>query len=138
MATIETLYDYKNNLTLHKVEGILTFEETKNKIEEYYQGTITKYTLWEFTKAEVSKISTSEIQEIVKVARKFAHMRKGGRTALVLHQDLSYGLGRMFEAFSEIESIPYEIRCFRGFIEAREWLNEEQKAIFEGIGSNKK
>ena len=124
MATIKTSYDYKNDLTIHTIEGIFISEEAKGKIETYYKGNITKNTLWDFTKAEVTKIATSEIQEVVMVARKFAHLRKGGRTALVLPQDLSYGLGRMFETFSEIESMPYEIRCFRGLIEAREWLNE--------------
>jgi len=79
MATIETSYDYKNDLAIHKVEGVFTAKEAKGKIEAYYQGKITKNTLWDFTKADVSKITTSEYQEIVNVAGTFAHLRKGGR-----------------------------------------------------------
>jgi len=59
MATIETSYDYKNDLAIHKVEGVFTAKEAKGKIEAYYQGKITKNTLWDFTKADVSKITTS-------------------------------------------------------------------------------
>jgi len=87
-----------------------------------YRGKITKNTLWDFTKADMSKITTGEYRDIANVAAKFAHLREGGKAALVLPKDLSYGLGRMFETFSEIENIPYEIRSFRGIDEAREWL----------------
>ncbi|MBW2237975.1 MAG: hypothetical protein JRF39_02810 [Deltaproteobacteria bacterium] len=123
MASIKTSYDYKNDLTTHKVEGVFTAKEAKEKIEVYYLGnSITKNTLWDFTKADVSKITTDEYQEIVNVAKKYAHLRKGGRSALVLSKDVGYGIGRMYGALSEIENIPYEIRSFRDIKDAREWL----------------
>jgi hypothetical protein len=56
------------------------------------------------------------------VAKKYAHLRKGGRSALVLSKDVGYGIGRMYGALSEIENIPYEIRSFRDIKDAREWL----------------
>ena len=122
MATIETSYDNKNDLAMHKIEGVFTFKEAIGKIEAIYSDNITKNTLWDFTKADISKITTSDYQEIAKAAGKYAHLRKGGRTAFVLPKDISYGLGRMFETFAEIENIPYEIRSFRGINDAREWL----------------
>ena len=63
------------------------------------------------------------MKEIVYVAKKYAHLRKGGKAALVFHDDLGFGIGRMFGILSELENISYEIRNFRDINDARKWLD---------------
>lgn len=123
MVRIETSFDQKNNLTIHKVEGQITAKEIKEKIETYYAGeSITKNTLWDFTQADISNICANEYLGLVNMTKVFAHLRKEGKTALVISDNVDYGIGRMYETLSEMEELSYEIRIFRGTKKAENWL----------------
>jgi len=122
MGTIETSIDYEIALTIHTVKGQVTAEEIVRKIEEYYSGETTMLAIWDFSEASVVKLSAEEVRSILPVARKFAETRKGGKSALVFSTDSEYGLGRMFEAFTELDAFPVEIRSFRSMKDAMEWL----------------
>ncbi len=122
MDTIETIYDYDNDLTIQKVIGKPTIENGINMIEAYYAGKVTKYTLWDFSQSTSSVITNSELRKIIKIIKKHADLRRGGKSALVFNKLLDFGLGRMFETFAQIEDMPFELRSFRNMEKALEWL----------------
>ena len=64
--------------------------------------------------------------------RRHAEGEAGARTAIVAPSSVSFGLGRMFEAFGA--DIPGETRVFRGFDEAVDWLGVPADAVREAIG----
>ena len=122
MASIESSIDYESKLTIHTVRGQVTVEEIIRKIKEYHSGEITMLVIWDFSEADVSKVSPEEVRSILPVGRKFAETRKVGKTALVFSTDSAYGLGRMYEAFTELEAFPVENRCFKSMKGAMQWL----------------
>ncbi len=77
--------------------------------------------LWDFTNATWSGIATDELQELTRKAKKYS--RKGGKTALVFSKDIDFGIGRMLEAFAEMEAYDYEFGSFRNRKDAKEWLD---------------
>ncbi len=121
MAEIETSIDYQLDLTVHTVSGDLTSQEILDKLEIYYQGRPTTLILWDLTNATWSGIATDELYELVRKAKKYS--RKGGKTALVFSKDIDFGIGRMLEAFAEMEAYDYEFGSFRNRKDAKEWLD---------------
>lgn len=121
MAEIETSIDYQLDLTVHTVSGDLTSQEILDKLEIYYQGRPTTLILWDLTNATWSGIATDELQELIRKAKKYS--RKGGKTAWVFSKGIDFGIGRMLEAFAEMEAYDYEFGSFRNRKDAKEWLD---------------
>jgi hypothetical protein len=48
---------------------------------------------------------------------------------LVTLKDETFGLSRMFETFSEIKNIPYQLSVFRKMEEAYQWLPEDNDGL---------
>ncbi len=122
MDSIETTYDYANDLVIRKVIGKPTVEEGIKTIEAFYKGKFTKFTLWDFAEADSSVITNSELRKVVRVLKKYGHLRQGGKTALVFNRLFDFGLGRMFEVFTQMADVPFELRSFRNMEKALEWL----------------
>jgi len=120
MAEIETSIDYQLDLTVHTVSGNLTSQEIQDKLEIYYQGRPTQLILWDFMNATWSGITTDELQELVRKAKKYS--REGGKTAFVLSTDIDFGIGRMIETYAELEKYDYEFYNFRNRRDAEKWL----------------
>jgi hypothetical protein len=74
------------------------------------------------TLAEVAHITTDVLRRFVRKAAAIAGRRAGGRTAVIAPQDPQFGLARMSEAFTELESSPVVLRAFRNRVEAVFWL----------------
>jgi putative salt-induced outer membrane protein YdiY len=120
MAEIETSIDYQLDLTFHTVSGNLTSQKLLDKLETYYQGRPTQLILWDFMNATWSGITTDELKDIIRKAKKYS--RKGGKTAFVFSRDADFGIGRMVEAYAEIEGYDYEFGNFRDRKDAEKWL----------------
>jgi len=77
--------------------------------------------LWDFRAVTTRNIDTQEIKDLVTFIR--ANQTKRGsdyRVALVVSQDLHYGLARMYEAYSQ--DLPAQIKIFGKLDEAIAWL----------------
>ena len=122
MASIKTSVDYENNLAVHIVKGQVKVEEIARKIEEYHTGESAKFAIWDFSAADLTTLSSEQLRSLVDVGKKFAERRAGGKTALVVPHDLAFGLGKMWESHSKIESFAVENRAFRSIEEAKSWL----------------
>lgn len=125
MAVFQTSIDYQNNLSIHTVTGEVTAQEILQKLEAYFAGEPTMLVLWNFSEAKIAAIPSDEFRRIPEVGKKYAGYRKGGKTALVFSSDAGFGMGRMFEAFSEIEGLSFVIRSFRSVEAAKQWLGIE-------------
>ena len=122
MGTITTSKDTSINLTTNIAKGKLSYDNLLSWVNDYYAGRITKYILWDLTEADLSKIKIEEFRKLAEVIKRNSGMRKGGKTALVFKRDLEYGLGRMFEVFSEMQDIKFEFMSFRDVEKAKKWL----------------
>jgi ribosome biogenesis protein Nip4 len=122
LGSIETTKDMSLDVTVNIAKGMMTAADILNWISDYYSGTVTQLILWDFTEANLSDISKEEFEEIAVAAKKRSYVRAGGKTAFVFSEDLGYGIGRMYQALSELEEIEYECMGFRKIEEAKKWL----------------
>ena len=110
------------DLTIHEVRGPVTTEDIRKVIEGFHVAHATRNVVWDFRQADAAHLSTIEIQELVDDVKRYAQNRQGGKTALVLADDLWYGQGRIFHAYAELKELPVTVSCFRSMTEAEAWL----------------
>lgn len=125
MASIKVFIDPDRNLTVFEVRGDLTAEEIMRYSSEHYQTQPTKLVLWDCSLGSVKNIRSNEFRRIAEKMKKIAEKRVGGKTAFVGDITVDFGMGRMYEAFAEIEEVPVEYRTFKNVEDARKWLDLE-------------
>ena len=122
MGTISAEYDTEKDLTIVTAQGLITADDLLDWGNHYYEGQITQRILWDVTNADLSALQADQLQEIAENMSRISEVRRGGKTAFVYDKPLEYGIGRMFQAYSEMEAMPFEVQSFQSFDEAREWL----------------
>ena len=61
MGAPKVTYNHELDLAIYTFGGEIVFDDVFEAIRQYYQGKLTKYTLWDFSAAEVQKISNNEL-----------------------------------------------------------------------------
>ena len=123
---VKTVIDQKTDVIIRTVKGGFTFQDFKSA----FHGMLTPPdfqknmpVIWDFTKADLSKIFKQDLDQIANHIK--SHTKNRGanyRVALVALRNLEYGVLRMFEA--TVYDLPFGIRVFRSFEEAKKWLIE--------------
>ena len=119
---IRTKVDKSANLTVEICTGKIDIAEISEKVVEFYKSAPTMNILWDFTEADVSGIEADEIKNLADFAAGRTHSREGGKTAIVSPGDVTFGLSRMFQSFTELTDHPAEVRIFRTVDEAKRWF----------------
>ena len=122
MGTITATFDKEKDLTTVTVSGMVTADDLRDWGVRYYQGQTTALVLWDVTQADLSAVEGDQLREIAGVLKRISEVRRGGKTAFVYDKPLEYGIGRMFQSYSEMENMPFEVQAFRSFDDAMEWL----------------
>lgn len=128
MPEIEKSIDESRKITFYDASGVVSAQDIIASNTEFYENEPTALLLWDFTRADLSGLSTEDLQGIVAGARRLAHLRPAGKTAIVAQSSLEFGMGRMYETFTEIWKHPIPHRVFKSREEALEWLQSEQPA----------
>lgn len=111
-------------ITVLRANGRLTFPEICTKMVDFLFKNQPSHVLCDFTKATVGDLTTSEIENIFKLAGHYANGLSGLKAAIVAHGSVDFGLAHMFSIFSEIAELPVKVRAFRTTEVARTWLAE--------------
>ena len=122
MNKINTTVDLNKQLIVNTVSGYHTPYEYMKRIQQNLDNNPMKYALWDYSNADLSNLTNENLTELMQFTVDHPNTHVLKKVALVLPSDLSYGLGRMFETFGEIENAPWEIRPFRSMEEAFLWL----------------
>ncbi len=122
MGQIETRIDHARDLTTFRVVGEMQVADFHDCLEAYYAGTVTRLVLWDLTRADLSALKTGQIKAVAQDIARISEARRGGKTAFVYDMAFEYGIGRMFQAYSRLEEVPFEVQAFKGLVEARAWL----------------
>jgi hypothetical protein len=94
-----------------------------NALKAFYSGDPTANVLWDFRLMEGNRVSSEELEELFALIEDNQWKRPKGKTALVATSELDYGLSRVSETFSLIKELPWEIRAFRSFDMALDWID---------------
>ena len=122
MGSINLTYDFDKDLTTITMSGHLTADEMQAWMDEYYADRPTTLILCDITTANLSEFNTNDVRDLADHYRKFAGIREGGKTALIFDDPYKYGIGRMFESYSEIKGVAPFIGGFKSVDEAKKWL----------------
>lgn len=121
---VQTTVDTELNLAVHTVTVSLSLEEIKAALDALWENPDfrpTMNTLWDVRDANVAEWSAEGIQAVARYVEKHAEQRGiGYRSAIVVAQDVAFGLSRMYEAYGY--DLPLNLRVFRDIDEARRWV----------------
>ncbi len=127
MENIHVRIDPESDLTVYRVIGQVTGDDVSRIIKEFYDNHITRNVLWDLSESDVSKLSADDVFRVAHTPRKRAEMRIGGKTAIVAPTDITFGLTRMYEFMTEVQSFSFTTQTFRTTQEAYQWLFEESE-----------
>jgi hypothetical protein len=113
------------SLTILTVNGKITSEDLIQFCEDLCNHGMTRHLLWDLTNADLTRITKGEIEQIAKVGKSYADLRINGKTAFLAHQDLQFGLSRMYQAATEIKEHPIQHCVFRDMEKAIAWLKSK-------------
>ncbi len=131
MAEIKTFIS--GELTIKKIIGEVTADELMNALRQFYTGHITKYVVWDFTNGSTGKLMPVNVEHIAELVLQHAHVRIGGKAAIVAPNDLNYGMGRMFNTYAELGNIPFETQIFRTLSEAGLWMGVDVLSAIDRV-----
>ena len=109
-------------LTIHIVTGELLFDGAVEAVKEFYEVKPTLDVLWDLRDGTFKNLSNEKILSLVSFVSKHAHVREGGRTAMVVRADIDYDIARTIQAYAK--ELPLESGVFRTMDEAIKWLTE--------------
>jgi hypothetical protein len=122
----EIVVDKQNDLTIHKCSGSLAEQKIIDTIESFYDGNPTLNALWDFSHASMNSISSDAVRTMFALVQRLGSRRQGGKTAVVVPEDLGFGMARMFQIMSDTDDFPFKINVFRTYDEAKQWLLEKK------------
>ena len=117
--------DHARRQIVARVSGPVTFADIRSHLEmERAEGGLPFGELMD-GRGSQSFVSPAEIQEIAGIVRQYGSTTRLGPTAIVVDNDLEYGMLRMLETL--VEDV-CEIRPFREWEEAESWLASVDRA----------
>lgn len=122
MAEIVTTIDRDRDLTVRTVKGAVAMQELLETLATYHDAQPTRSVLWDFSEAQLERLTGSEVSTLAQLTARQAEGRPGGRTALVFASELAFGLGRMFDQTRNVSGSPVEYMSFRDRAAALAWL----------------
>lgn len=123
--SLKTIRDEERDLTIHEIEGPVSEKEMYLALKEPDDHEPTALILWDMSRAEVAHVTPDILRKFAGKAAELGAGREGGRSAVVAPDDLQFGMARMSQVFTEMESAPYDFGVFRTRKEAFEWLGTD-------------
>ena len=122
MTNLKTTLHLADDLTIVSVQGEITLKGLFDWLENYYSGTITRNILWDY-RSWVPWKNSADVERYILQLSNYWHLRKGGMTAFVFSDKVSFGMGRMASTHAEIEGCAIKVRAFMNMEDAVRWLD---------------
>lgn len=122
MDDVERHVDRELGLTVIAVRGDVPAGEIELVLEAFYAEAPTPLLLWDLSQADFAGLAPADLRRLILLAKRRAHLREGGRSALVASRDLEFGMARMGEILAEVLEHPAPHKAFRTRDEALAWL----------------
>ena len=124
LEPVSTKIDAKAGVVVNTVSGKLTaaaFTATLRALIDNPEFQPGMGIVWDLRRGTVIGLKADEIKGVVYYVANRVEARGRGRLAIVVSQDVDYGIGRMFAAYAE--QIGIERRVFRDLEEAVHWAS---------------
>lgn len=122
MKQIKKQIDIKKSIIVFTVKGSTTIDDYKKIIKDVLDNFPPKLHVWDFITADLSVLPNQDLEEIMRFTLSQPNTHVIEKIAIIVPTDLSYGLGRMFEVFGEIQEKPWDLEPFRSAEKAFQWI----------------
>ena len=100
---IKVFHDKDMDTVIYAIEGDIEYFEIHDAIEKYYKGSLTKYTIGDYSKANPGKhLTVDELRLLSLQVTALGAARPHGFDLIVAPGILQYGVARIFKAYAEI------------------------------------
>ena len=117
----EILYESQDDIVILRVIGGATFAEISEAVKQYFPK-VTKHLIWDYTNGNLDNVTANDFRSVPKMSSEYFTNRKSGKTGFACPSVSVYGMFRMYTAFADIESMPYEYAVHRSFEDALNWV----------------
>ncbi|MFH1021101.1 MAG: hypothetical protein V1782_10915 [Pseudomonadota bacterium] len=122
-------YDQDNKLIIVTVLGKIMLDEIDSAFQQItrssdYPPNIDA--LWDLRNTDFLHVDEKFIRGIIKLREKYSD-RANNKSAIIVSDDLSFGLGRMFEMLAA-NDVHQEIMVFRDYSEGERWILHDRPA----------
>ena len=120
---------FDGRITVCTAKGRLTFPEIRAKVIDLSTNGVTPRVLCDLTQATVADLTSTEIEDVIRLISYHMTGARGGKAAIIAHSGIDYGLARMFGTFAELAGLPVKVSVFRTSEIAKEWLKEPVTSV---------
>ena len=118
-------YKSSGNYLFITVEGVLVdkkFSQAMGEITSSEEYSPDVNTIWDMRKMDFSQVDESFERLLISI-RKGVELKRGNpRLAMLVANDLAYGMTRMYHTFSEMSELSQEIEIFRKEEDTCNWV----------------
>ncbi len=122
---ISTVIDQENKLTIFTAEGNSTFEEFMVALKSFYDGDPTLYVLWNLEQSAVWDLSGHQIKKLAQYAPRFDKSRDRAKAAIVVSDELSTAISKLFVLFGQSNELKMKIKIFKTLHDAFAWIKAD-------------
>jgi hypothetical protein len=122
MKKIQTVKD-KSGILINSISGKITSEDIAVHLINAALNLTTIPVLWDFTDADIGKITYEELIGMAKKFKPYVELRSGVKTAIVANHDLPMDMMKILNKFAETYQPLNRFKTFREIDKAKEWLS---------------
>lgn len=123
---IEIDYNQPTQLTIFTVRGKIDFHELLSSINHAFaESEQLKGCLWDLRYVKGGQqISIPQIAQFYSLCSKHFYKTPSRYFAFLVSEDIGFGLAQVMSAFKELYDVYLNVRVFRSYDEALEWLKQ--------------
>jgi hypothetical protein len=121
---IETKVDVAGNLVVNSCRGVIGVEEIKSWLLGSGLLEPPGNTIWNFSDADLSRIASEDVLELTRFLISRVSRCGMHKTAVVVPDELSWGLVRIYQIVSETNEELHPVELFRKYSEAQAWIDQ--------------
>ena len=122
VVEVDKSVDVEKRLTAITVKGIVSADQLDTNSGRVLPGRIHIEPAVGPEPGRLVRIAQDQLENVMLYTKRQAHLRPGGRTAIVTSGQLHYGIGRMYEILAEVQNHPLSHYVFKDLQEAKDWL----------------
>jgi len=117
--------DFERDLSIMTFSGDVTLEDHVSVTELFYEKP-TADLIVDSSEIALNPLKYNDLSAFTQMLKEKNELRPKGRTALVVHTEVHFGLARMFESLYTARELSSEIGIFRSMDEAYAWLKSDK------------
>ena len=122
MKKIATIKD-KSGIFINKISGEITANDIFSHLINSTLNLTIIPVLWDFTDADIGKITYEDLVKMAKKLKPYAELRAGAKTALVANHDLPLDIMKVLNELAENYHPSIQFKGFKEINQAKEWLS---------------